>query len=183
VPDLTLKKWWPFAVVVTTVVALDQATKAWALNTLPVGGPSREILGVPITLHFNTGGLWGFGQGGGARWFFVAATVVAMVLLVRFYHLLPVTGFPLRRLAIPMITAGAVGNGIDRLRWDRGVIDFIGPVDLGFMHWPIFNVADSAISVFTILLAVSLLLYPTPETESVPEKTGESGETSSAPLA
>ncbi len=181
-----MKKWGPFAAIVVAVVALDQWTKAWALAELTPGMPGREILGVPITLHFNTGGLWGMGQGGGARWFFVAATVVAMALLTRFYHHLPTAGFPLRRLAIPMITAGAIGNGIDRLRWDRGVIDFIGPVDLGFMHWPIFNVADAAISTFTLLLAVSLLLYP-PEKESKAGGEGkgeaEPDETSSAPSA
>jgi signal peptidase II len=173
VGDVNGRKWLPFALLVVAVVALDQWTKALALRHLSPGGPGTEILGVPITLHFNTGGLWGVGQGGGARWFFVVATVVALVLLVRFYHHTPAAGFPLRRLAIPMITAGAIGNGIDRLRWDRGVIDFIGPVDLGFMHWPIFNVADSAISVFTILLALSLLLYP-------PEAPPETAETSSA---
>ena len=164
---MNLRQWAPFAAIVITVVTLDQWTKAWALAELTPGGPGRQILGVPITLHFNTGGLWGLGQGGGARWFFVAATVVALVLLMRFYHQTPVAGFPLRRLAIPMITAGAIGNGIDRLRWDRGVIDFIGPTDLGFMVWPIFNVADSAISVFTILLAASLLFHP-PERETIP---------------
>ncbi|HIF38341.1 MAG TPA: signal peptidase II [Gemmatimonadetes bacterium] len=48
-----------------------------------------------------------------------------------------------------------MGNLYDRIRWTRGVVDFIGPVDLGFMLWPIFNVADMAISCGAFLLAIS----------------------------
>ena len=51
--------------------------------------------------------------------------------------------------------AGALGNLIDRVRWDRGVVDFIGPIDLGITHWPIFNVADMAISCGAVMLALS----------------------------
>jgi signal peptidase II len=61
-----------------------------------------------------------------------------------------------RLSALSLVAAGAVGNLIDRVRWDRGVVDFIGPIDLGFMHWPIFNVADMAITVGATFLAYSL---------------------------
>jgi signal peptidase II len=54
-----------------------------------------------------------------------------------------------------LVVAGAVGNLYDRLRWSRGVVDFIGPVDLGFWDFPIFNVADSAITCGAIMLALS----------------------------
>ena len=61
----------------------------------------------------------------------------------------------LRLSALTLVIAGALGNLIDRVRWDKGVVDFIGPIDLGFTHWPIFNVADMAISCGAVLLAVS----------------------------
>jgi signal peptidase II len=48
-----------------------------------------------------------------------------------------------------------VGNLYDRVRWDRGVVDFLGPVDLGLWHFPIFNVADMAITSGAVLLAIS----------------------------
>jgi signal peptidase II len=54
--------------------------------------------------------------------------------------------------------SGAVGNLYDRLRWSRGVVDFIGPVDLGFADFPIFNVADIGITVRAVLLAISFWL-------------------------
>jgi signal peptidase II len=60
-----------------------------------------------------------------------------------------------RILAISLVFAGALGNLIDRVRWSRGVVDFIGPINLGFMNWPIFNVADMAISCGAVALAIS----------------------------
>jgi signal peptidase II len=60
-----------------------------------------------------------------------------------------------RLLALSLVFSGALGNLIDRLRWSRGVVDFIGPINLGFMDWPIFNVADMAISCGAVALAIS----------------------------
>jgi signal peptidase II len=62
----------------------------------------------------------------------------------------------LRLLSIELVAAGALGNLIDRVRWDAGVVDFIGPINLGFMHWPIFNIADMAITMGAVLLGISL---------------------------
>ena len=62
-----------------------------------------------------------------------------------------------RLLAVQLVGAGAIGNLIDRVRWDRGVVDFIGPIQVGSVQWPIFNIADMAITMGAILLAYSLL--------------------------
>jgi signal peptidase II len=151
-----LRKWIFFALVTAAVLGADLATKAWALKSLGLGEPTRFAGGIlPLTLHFNTGGLWGMGSGGGARWFFVVATAIALVVLFRLFRDVE-TGQTLRRWTLPMIAGGALGNLVDRLRWDRGVVDFLGPFDLGFMVWPIFNVADMAISCCTLLLVFSL---------------------------
>jgi signal peptidase II len=56
-----------------------------------------------------------------------------------------------------LLVAGAVGNVVDRLRSAQGVVDFI-EVGIGSYRWPTFNVADSAITVGAIALAVSLWL-------------------------
>lgn len=64
----------------------------------------------------------------------------------------------LRIGAISLVVSGALGNLYDRLRWDRGVVDFIGPIDLGFWYFPIFNVADIAISCGAVMLAISFWL-------------------------
>src|SRR5260370_10447988 len=62
-----------------------------------------------------------------------------------------------RLLALALVCAGAVGNVLDRLRSAQGVVDFVD-VGLGSARWPTFNVADSAITVGAIALAVSLWL-------------------------
>lgn len=160
------RKWWLFAAVLVVVLGLDLATKSWALHHLHPHGPTRWLGGwLPLTLHFNTGGLWGIGSGSVSRWVFSIATLGALVLLIHLYRR---TDFarPVRLLAIPMIAAGALGNLVDRLRWDHGVVDFLGPFDLGFMQWPIFNVADMAISCCTLLLVLSLWREPEPEPEA-----------------
>ena len=65
--------------------------------------------------------------------------------------------FPANRVNLARVS-GAIGNLWDRVRWDRGVIDFIGPINLGFWDFPIFNVADMAITCGAVLLAISFWL-------------------------
>jgi signal peptidase II len=64
----------------------------------------------------------------------------------------------LRIVSISLVVSGAIGNLYDRVRWSRGVIDFIGPIDLGLWDFPIFNVADMAITCGALLLAASFWL-------------------------
>ncbi|MCH9646921.1 MAG: signal peptidase II [Deltaproteobacteria bacterium] len=150
------RKWLFFLVVLATVVTLDLVTKSWALHHLSPGGPTVSgIGGIPLTLHFNTGGLWGIGSGTLSRWFFGLATALALYVLAQIYRSTH-RSQRFRLFAVPMIAGGAIGNLVDRLRWERGVVDFLGPFDLGFMQWPIFNVADMAISCCTILLVISM---------------------------
>ena len=149
------RRWLPFAVLAIIVLGLDLLTKSLALRHLEVGETTYLGGFLPLTLHFNTGGVWGIGGGVVPRWVFLPVTLLAVAVLIQLYRAAQPEQW-LRRLVIPLITAGALGNLVDRLRWDRGVVDFIGPVDLGFMLWPIFNIADSAISCCTVLLVLSL---------------------------
>ena len=140
-----------------SILALDVITKRWALETLP-GQPSELFGGlVPLTLAFNKGAAFGMRIGDDSRWFFVPVTIIALILLTVLYRQAADRDF-LRITAISLVVAGAVGNLIDRVRWDRGVVDFLGPIDLVFWDFPIFNVADMAITCGAILLAVSFWL-------------------------
>ncbi len=146
------------AALVGGVVCLDLVTKHWALEALS-GGRSLELLGgwVPINLTFNRGAAFGLSLGSDPRWIFIPVTLFAigfLVVLIR--QAGPGEGG--RAVAAALILGGALGNLYDRIRWDRGVVDFIGPIDLGFMDWPIFNVADSAITCGAVFLAVSFIL-------------------------
>ena len=140
------------------ILVADVVTKRWALDTLR-GAPQPDFMGgmVPLTLAFNRGAAFGISIGNDPRWFFIPITVLALGLL--FTLLVQAHARDTLRIAsLALVVSGALGNLIDRVRWDRGVVDFIGPVDLGFMHWPIFNVADMAISCGAVLLAVSFWL-------------------------
>ena len=77
-----------------------------------------------------------------------------MVLLFVWYRSTPLDD-RLRLLAIATVTGGAVGNLIDRVRSRLGVVDFM---DMGFgsVRWPVFNVADIAVTVGAVMLAISL---------------------------
>jgi signal peptidase II len=58
-------------------------------------------------------------------------------------------------LAIALVAAGAVGNVIDRIRSEYGVVDFLD-IGLGVHRWPTFNIADIAVSSGAFLLALVL---------------------------
>jgi signal peptidase II len=142
------------SVVFILVVVLDIITKRWAMEAL--SGGSSEIFGgvVPLTLMFNRGAAFGLSVGGDPRLFFIPVTIIALILLAALLvRTEPQDRF--RLLALSLVFSGAFGNLIDRVRWNQGVVDFIGPIDLGFMDWPIFNVADMAISCGAVALAIS----------------------------
>ncbi len=143
-----------FGVTFPAIVSLDLVTKSWALDALAV--QSRELFGglMPLTLAFNKGAAFGMRVGEDSRWFFIPVTLVALVLLGVLYRQAADRDF-LRITSIALVVSGAVGNLYDRVRWDRGVVDFLGPVDLGLWNFPIFNVADIAITCGAILLAIS----------------------------
>ena len=144
-----------FATIIPSVLILDFITKRWALVALD-GGNRLEILGgfVPLTLAYNRGAAFGISVGDDSRWFFIPVTILALVLLLVLLRQAAPRDW-LRLSSISMVVAGALGNLYDRVRWNRGVVDFIGPINLGVMDWPIFNVADMSITCGAVLLAIS----------------------------
>jgi signal peptidase II len=140
------------------IVALDQISKAVALDRLPLGVPIAIIDGLlSLTLVLNPG--LAFGLLGSVpatwRWVVAALSLVALAVLARVaLRVLPDGGW-LGRLAIGLIFGGAVGNLIDRARFGA-VVDFVDVHWRGW-HWPAFNVADSAITVGVVLLALRLM--------------------------
>ncbi|MEX2467831.1 MAG: signal peptidase II [Gemmatimonadota bacterium] len=143
-----------FGIILPVVLALDLVTKSWALRALAF--ERSELFGglVPLTLAFNKGAAFGISVGDDSRWLFVPITFLALGLLGVLFKQAEHRDF-LRIGAISLVVSGALGNLYDRLRWDRGVVDFLGPIDLGFWYFPIFNVADIAITCGAIMLAIS----------------------------
>lgn len=147
-----------FALIFPVIMAVDVITKRWALEALAL--ERGELLGglVPLTLAFNKGAAFGMSIGDDSRWFFVPVTIIALILLGILYKQAERNDY-LRILSITLVVSGAVGNLYDRVRWSRGVVDFLGPVQLPiFGPFPIFNVADMAITCGAVLLAISFWL-------------------------
>jgi len=148
---------WPAVV----VLALDQITKHLIASRFPLYETLPLINGLFNLVHVRNRGIaFGILNRPGADWgltLLVYATFGAVALLLFwFYRLKPEDkgmGLPLS-----LILGGASGNLLDRMRWGE-VIDFLD-FYLGTYHWPAFNVADSAITVGTLWLAVSLLFHP-----------------------
>jgi signal peptidase II len=129
------------------VVALDQASKALVLACFSGDAPGeRQVMTsfFNLALTYNRGisfGMFNSGAGVNAIIFSFAAAAIIAVLL---YWLTRATN-PLLAIAIGLVIGGAVGNVIDRLRLGA-VVDFLD-FHLGALHWPAFNVADSAICI------------------------------------
>ena len=141
---------WP---VLAVIAALDVATKGLAERALTPQRIPHEVLGswVRLTLVFNPGAAFGLNLGAQSRWIFTGLTLIALVILGRLY-LATTRGDVPRVLALALVCAGAIGNLLDRLRSELGVVDFLD-VGIGDARWPTFNVADMAVSVGAVLLA------------------------------
>jgi len=140
-----------FYLISLTAVVLDQFTKHWISREMS-RGESRSIWGdfFRLTYVHNDGAAFGLDLGG--RWAFIAVTVIVSLFIIVSYSRTEKT--PLARWALALILGGAIGNLIDRIRLGE-VIDFL-QFGIGRLYWPIFNVADIAVSIGVGLLALHL---------------------------
>ena len=139
-----------------SVLLLDAFTKTVAVDRLLPAYLPREIWGdqLRLTLVYNPGAAFGLHLGPMSRWIFIGLTGVALVILGRLYLDTPLR-HGVRTLALALVTGGALGNLVDRLKSGRGVVDFID-VGVGALRWPTFNVADIAVTTGALLLAYVL---------------------------
>ena len=148
---------WP----ALSVLVLDQISKYLVQVAIPVHGTIPILDGFFDLVHVrNRGFAFGLMNRPTGSLFFaflVAATVGALVLLLYWFRRLRDGNWSVI-LGISLILGGAVGNLIDRLRY-REVIDFLD-FYIGTYHWPAFNLADSAITVGTIGVALNMLFSP-----------------------
>lgn len=126
------------------LLALDRATKVWAAGTLKAAGTIPLIPFFDLTYVENTGAA--FGMGRGANKLLTAVSVGLVVGLQVMRRRWPKDDLWLQWGAL-LVTAGAVGNLYDRIAFGY-VVDF-----LHLHHWPVFNVADSCITVGAAMLA------------------------------
>jgi signal peptidase II len=140
----------------TAVVIVDQISKWYVEQHLTLGVPLHVLPVFDLTLLHNTGAAFSFlaGATGWQRWLFTLLALGVSGLIVVWLARLP-REQPWTGAALALVLGGAVGNVIDRMRLGH-VIDFIH-LHAGEWYWPAFNVADSAISVGAVILAVGVL--------------------------
>jgi signal peptidase II len=139
-----------FAVVAVLVFVLDRVTKLLVSANVPVGTEQRVLPFVWITNTHNAGAAFGFAQEGALLAVFLVGSIVVSVGLVYYVVRTPISAAA--GVLLGLIMGGTVGNGFERLV-NHTVTDFIA------VHfWPVFNVADSAISVGVALLLLGYLV-------------------------
>lgn len=136
------------------VVVVDYLTKEWVVANIPMYS-KQSVIGdfLRLTYTHNPGAAFGINIGEHSRLFFLVLALIALVVLFLIYRSTPRQD-SLRLVAVALIASGAIGNILDRLRYEAGVVDFI---DVGIGDWRFwtFNVADSAVSIGAVLLLIS----------------------------
>lgn len=139
------------------VLILDQCSKLIADALLQFNQPVPLLPFLDLRKVYNPGAAFSFlsDASGWQRWFFVGLTLLVSLVLAVWLRRLQ-AGQAWLALALSLILGGALGNLIDRVVYGY-VIDFID-LYYGDWHWPVFNVADSAITVGAGLLILDAIL-------------------------
>lgn len=153
-----------FWIIAVLVVALDQWAKYLVETWLAARGSVTVVPGLLSFTHvYNTGMAFGQLRGAGPLLALAGLAAVAGILVYR-GRVLASEGriHPSLTLGLALPFGGAIGNMIDRMRLGK-VIDFIDVNEL--FHFPVFNIADSAITIGAIcLIAYFLIVQPPVET-------------------
>ena len=141
------------ALFIGQVVLLDQVTKSWAVSALADGRVIHVVGSLQFSLGFNSG--FAFSQGQGMGPLVGIFAIIAVLFLLR---AVSKATSQLSAVALCAIVAGAIGNIADRFfrgeGWLHGrVVDFID-----VQWWPVFNVADSSITVGACALIAAMLM-------------------------
>lgn len=137
------------------LIAIDQVSK-YLIKTNMQQGVSKHIIPglINFRYHKNDGAIWGILSGQIS--FLIVLTIILVALLTYFYLKIPMDRhYNILKIIWVFIMAGAIGNFIDRITL-RYVVDFL---EFDFIDFPIFNVADSYLTVSCILLFVLVLFY------------------------
>ncbi len=155
-----------YAVTACLVVAADQVTKHLVAGSLPLHSTVTVIPGFFDLTHVkNSGAAFGLFAGIDSPFRSLLLTGVALVVFfgVLLYALMSPASLTRLQSGLALILGGAVGNLIDRLRFES-VTDFLR-FYLGAHEWPSFNLADSAITVGVLVLAWDIWRRPDEERE------------------
>lgn len=147
------------------VILIDQWTKWLVVKNMELG--ERIAVWDPwlgILSHRNRGAAWGILEG--QMWLFTIITIAVIIGIVYFYHT-EAKGKPLYQFSLMLLLGGAIGNFIDRIF--RGeVVDFADTfIPVINYHFPIFNIADAALTIAVVMLFIAIMLEERTEKKKV----------------
>lgn len=141
-------------IISVVVIIIDQLTKFWAYHSLQ-GTRGIQVIGKMLEFRYveNRGAAFGILQG--RMWFFYVITIIVVAIL--FYYLFTQDRSSIfLNITVGLLIGGALGNFIDRLL--RGfVVDFIKVDFVSQINFPVFNVADIAITIGSVLFIIYIL--------------------------
>lgn len=146
-------------------VLLDQWTKWLVVKNMELG--ERISVWDPwfgILSHRNRGAAWGMLEG--RMGLFTIVTIAVIIGIIYFYHT-EAKGKPLFQVSLMLLLGGAIGNFIDRLMLGE-VVDFVDVlIPVVNYHFPIFNIADAALTIAVVMLFITILLEERQEKKKV----------------
>ena len=140
-------------IVAIVILIIEKKKKKIITATMNIGD-SYEVIPhfLNITSHRNNGAAWGILSG--KMGFFYIITLIILAVLIIFY--IKETKYnAFMQVAISLLFAGALGNFIDRL-FNGEVVDFIDTNIFGY-DFPIFNIADSSLTIGVIFVIIALV--------------------------
>lgn len=147
-----MKKYIYSAIITALALTLDIFTKYLVVQNI-AEGERINVIGsfFQLTLLYNRGGLFGIFQG--YQNFFLILSIIVLCLIILFFIYEKMKSYAFCT-AMSLITAGAIGNILDRITWRKGVVDFIYIGNDNFFRWPAFNIADAVVVVGAVLLFI-----------------------------
>ena len=171
----------PF-ILTTLVVILDQVTKAFIVRNWPRQGTIiKDVFDNDFLLIYhvrNTAIAFSIGDGLPQPYRFILFIIVPIIVLafLVWYYLSSPDFSQLQRWAIAGIIGGGIGNMIDRIFREDGVVDFISVKFygiFGLMRWPTFNIADSSVVVCSLILLFTMIIPRKGDSENIKRSQNE----------
>ncbi|MEL6524306.1 MAG: signal peptidase II [Chloroflexota bacterium] len=162
-----MRKWFPLIIIGSITLLIDQIAKWWVINNMLLG-ETRLIAPflqpyLQITRATNSGIAFGIGEGGSPAFLVLSVIIVGLLLYV---YTNTETQFRVQLIALSFVIGGALGNIIDRIRFNH-VVDFVHITIPDFIS-NVSNFADHFIIIGVVILLIDTFRQPQSEPENTP---------------
>lgn len=149
------KRYWFAIISILVLTLIDQSAKYFVDQNMELY-EKRPLINQIIELEYihNPGAAWGI-LANKQIWFYICTVLILIVGCIFYIHLVRIDQYQIVQIILLFIGAGAIGNFIDRLRFQY-VIDFL---HFQFIDFPVFNIADCYITIGCFTLFFLMLFY------------------------